>query len=341
MTYRGIGLLLVVACGAGSTPQAPTTEPSNERSGLTPEEAVYLCHDQGGPRRTDYPFIANYRCPDGSVPLGGDTRRGAAARVGNVGEGPEGHILDLYEVPCPSGAIRIYVDAYHCDRDVEIDPNNIDNETLLSIAAQARAFETRPFDERAAQLRTQMTEWLGQTGQVHLDVCSPLLTAIAHREYAHGRMIFEQFLVSTAASVIETQVAGGEANPRAAAQSGAHGALRLHESIIAERASEGDPQLLDLATAYRESRLERAVDNLLQECQPTLGFTMTTDEGNVWPPEGPDCDRLVRCCESNGLVQNGAAVSGTSGMTCLLAASGESDCSAGLSMLAAANVQCD
>lgn len=51
------------------------------------------------------------------MPLGGDTRAGGAARRGNVGEGPDGHILDLYDIPCPEGAVQIYVDMYHCDEE--------------------------------------------------------------------------------------------------------------------------------------------------------------------------------------------------------------------------------
>lgn len=84
------------------------------RDGRTPETAWHACFDT----RSDYRRVAEYRCADGSMPLGGDVRAGGAARRGNIGAGPDGHILDLYDVPCPEGAVPIYVDGYHCDEEM-------------------------------------------------------------------------------------------------------------------------------------------------------------------------------------------------------------------------------
>jgi hypothetical protein len=67
-----------------------------EASGDTLENALQLCHVT----RTDYAYIAKCPCPDGSVPLGGDPQAAADARVGSQGQGPDGHVIDLYEVPC-------------------------------------------------------------------------------------------------------------------------------------------------------------------------------------------------------------------------------------------------
>lgn len=61
-----------------------------------------------------YQIVASYVCPDGSVPLAGDPSAGAAARLGNVGANSAGHIIDLYSVPCTSGAVQLYVDMYSC-----------------------------------------------------------------------------------------------------------------------------------------------------------------------------------------------------------------------------------
>lgn len=84
------------------------------RDGRTPETAWHACFDT----RSDYRRIAEYHCADGSMPLGGDVRAGGAARRGNVGEGPDGHILDLYDIPCPEGVASIYVDGYHCEEEL-------------------------------------------------------------------------------------------------------------------------------------------------------------------------------------------------------------------------------
>lgn len=61
-----------------------------------------------------YQIVASYVCPDGSMPLAGSASAGAGARLGNVGANSTGHIIDLYEVPCPNGAVQLYVDMYAC-----------------------------------------------------------------------------------------------------------------------------------------------------------------------------------------------------------------------------------
>jgi hypothetical protein len=61
-----------------------------------------------------YQIVASYVCADGSVPLGGDPGAGGGARVGNVGANSTGHIIDLYEVPCPTGPVQLFVDMYAC-----------------------------------------------------------------------------------------------------------------------------------------------------------------------------------------------------------------------------------
>src|SRR6188472_3924704 len=91
-----ISLALGAGCGApardarpgsGQPQQTPDAAPT--RGGQTIEDAVKLCLVDSATPRTDYPFIANYRCSDGSRPLGGDPMRGAAARLRNVGPGPD------------------------------------------------------------------------------------------------------------------------------------------------------------------------------------------------------------------------------------------------------------
>lgn len=72
--------------------------------------------------REGYELVANYRCDDGSTPLGGDPRAGARARQGSSGshlpheplDFANSHIVDIYEVPCPRGPVTLYVCLYHC-----------------------------------------------------------------------------------------------------------------------------------------------------------------------------------------------------------------------------------
>lgn len=86
--------------------------PKRQVEGADKENPVPRC----GPRDS-YNYIANLTCQDGSMPLGGKPLAGARARVGNVGANHTGHIIDLYEVPCPEGPLRVYVDMYGCPQD--------------------------------------------------------------------------------------------------------------------------------------------------------------------------------------------------------------------------------
>lgn len=56
--------------------------------------------------RGEYGYLAKLRCTDGSRP--------AYHRVGNVGAGIYGNIVDLFEVRCEGqSAVQVYMDMYH------------------------------------------------------------------------------------------------------------------------------------------------------------------------------------------------------------------------------------
>ena len=78
-------------------------------SGTQREDPVRVC----GPVES-YRYVADYRCPGGEQPLGGDPALGQRARVGNVGGNASGHIIDLYRVPCASGDVDVFIDMYGC-----------------------------------------------------------------------------------------------------------------------------------------------------------------------------------------------------------------------------------
>ncbi|MCB9596674.1 MAG: hypothetical protein H6719_28375 [Sandaracinaceae bacterium] len=83
--------------------------PVTDRAGSSREAPMMACGPADSYRR-----VAEYRCPDGTVPLGGSPSAGASARVGNVGANSTGHIIDLYRVPCPGGVVEVHVDMYGC-----------------------------------------------------------------------------------------------------------------------------------------------------------------------------------------------------------------------------------
>ena len=110
-----------VPVGGEVAPGIEVSETPTPTLGASKENPVPRC----GPRDS-YEFIASYRCPDGTQPLGGDARAGARARRGNVGSNSRNHIIDMYVVPCEPDPVTIYVDMYGCpeyERKIEkVDP---------------------------------------------------------------------------------------------------------------------------------------------------------------------------------------------------------------------------
>lgn len=103
--------LFVGACGGsgGKKETMPTdeqdkvgTDATLTEEGATRETAVAVCMPAG-----ERAWIEARRCADGTAPV--------YARVGSVGAGPDGHILDLYEVKCPEKSWEVFMDMYHCE----------------------------------------------------------------------------------------------------------------------------------------------------------------------------------------------------------------------------------
>lgn len=184
-------MMLGVGCGAPAqnvesakptariAKEAPDSDddddrPRVKRRGKTIEDAIPLCmSDEDGEPRSDYSFIAEYECPDGSMPLEGKIMRGAAARVGNVGAGPDGHIIDLYEIPCPTGRVRVFVDGYHCKSDEanKVDPNHLTKKQLMAIARGVRERHDDPSSRSSMKFRQFFITWLTKSPQVNIVLC--------------------------------------------------------------------------------------------------------------------------------------------------------------------------
>jgi hypothetical protein len=140
-----LAVIALVGCGGGSAtsesaePAASTTEASsnNARSssgGEAPTASTVVSAQPtvGGdgtaferPIETcgageSYQRIANFVCPEGDMPLHGDVGLGARARLGSSSAHMAGasimdsHMVDIYQVPCASGAREVFVCLYHC-----------------------------------------------------------------------------------------------------------------------------------------------------------------------------------------------------------------------------------
>jgi hypothetical protein len=67
-----------------------------------------------GPRES-YRYIAQeFQCPGGGNPLHGDLEEAQRSRLGALDHPSNGHIVDMYRVPCPAGNVDVFVDMYGC-----------------------------------------------------------------------------------------------------------------------------------------------------------------------------------------------------------------------------------
>ncbi|MBZ0121003.1 MAG: hypothetical protein K8H88_28670 [Sandaracinaceae bacterium] len=251
---------IVAACGG----PAVRPEDATRGTGGTREDALRLCHDDGGPNRNDYSTIASWRCADGSMPLGGDPERGAAARRGNVGPGDDGHIVDLYEVPCPGGTVEVYVDAYHCaGQDTEVDPRSLRREQLQRMAQSIRELNTDPTSERAMEQRAQLLVWVLNTEQFTAVLCEGLVPILPDAN--HEIPFIAELTLSLAASVIED--GRDPADPVLANVNAIQGLLVYYDAVLRERGQiAAEPHMDALRAMAAEGTLEARVRELSSTC---------------------------------------------------------------------------
>lgn len=196
------------------------------QTGMSADKPVLACTKE----RTDYQHVADYICPDGSRPLQGDLTAGGKARVRTT-KGSDGHIIDVYEVPCPSGATQVFVDAYHCAGGVEqVDMDNLSPEMLQRFATIFRWLETNHSTEISRSRRQSGVEWLDETKQVSVMVCVAVILDLGEAEDEFGKMLFSQFILSLAASAIESR-ATGPVSELQSNRSAAQGVIKLYKAI--------------------------------------------------------------------------------------------------------------
>ena len=219
-----------------------------------------LCHMNGGADRTDYAFVGGWHCADGSVPLGGSPEAGAAARVGNVGSGPDGHIVDLYRVPCSTGPVDLYVDGYHCGAAVEteIDMNDLSRAQLTRLAATIRALHQNPSELSA---RRELLLWTLATPQVHLVICDGPATLLA-RDERHPYL--PELMLGLAASIIEDGRV--RVDPVRAYAQALRGVALYYEALLSIDPSAADPTMDRLRGLAGSGVLEAEVASRVSGC---------------------------------------------------------------------------
>lgn len=123
-------LVALAACGnaktRGGARSVEPTSPASAAEGKLFDDQRVESRTGGGsgsaaapiPRcgpRDSYQYVASeFRCPGGSNPFDGDAARAAGSRAGSLGPDAKGHMIDVYEVPCPQGKVEVFVDMYGC-----------------------------------------------------------------------------------------------------------------------------------------------------------------------------------------------------------------------------------
>ncbi|MFC1609437.1 hypothetical protein ACFL6C_00630 [Myxococcota bacterium] len=79
--------------------------PTTAAPGTASDNPFQVC----GPKGEQAFLVAEFRCPGGAKPGGLATSKRTAAGVG-----PDGHMVDRYEVDCPAGRQSVFFDMYHC-----------------------------------------------------------------------------------------------------------------------------------------------------------------------------------------------------------------------------------
>lgn len=113
------GLLCVLVAGCASAERkprtahakvAPSTAGRPAQLGSSLRHPVVRC----GPEES-YRYVASeFRCPTGENPFGGDVDAARSARRGSDENPDDGHVVDIYRVPCSGGNVHLFVDLYGC-----------------------------------------------------------------------------------------------------------------------------------------------------------------------------------------------------------------------------------
>lgn len=275
-----MGLLALLAlstlgCGASNSAASSNGGRSTNRSTRgggstarvqgegTEASPFLLCLGHGSPR-TDYAFIANWQCSDGRRPLGGVDERGAAARLGNVGEGPDGHIVDLYEVPCSSGPVRVYVDGYHCPGEpAQIDMQNLSRDELNRFARVIRQLHREPLSQRGHDARREILTWVLDTQQFTVVVCGDVGALLPQGDASPYPYMIE-LMMSYAAAVIED--GRPQADPVTTTEMALAGVVVYYEAILAQDPSAANPLLETLRSAAHGGTLRALAQQATSQC---------------------------------------------------------------------------
>lgn len=112
---------------------------SASKLGTSVKTPVVRC----GPEES-YRYVAEeFRCPSGENPFAGDLEAARHARRGSDENPENGHIVDIYRVPCRSGDEHVFVDLYGCETYEQRLMGDERSQGLSSLVARYEALDFR------------------------------------------------------------------------------------------------------------------------------------------------------------------------------------------------------
>ena len=136
-----------------------------------------------------------------------------------------------------------------------------DRQRLITIAHK---LEAAPLDPALVQEREWAVGWVVAAPDVHVRICTALLTDLRRPKYKYKSEISEQLLISSAAFLIEHPDQAG--NNAAQSIGGMEGVLKAYAAILKADPPATAKSLDALLQKQREGKLADAVGEIVKDC---------------------------------------------------------------------------
>ena len=133
------------------------------------------------------------------------------------------------------------------------------------LVAIAHKLEAAPLDPALASEREWALKWIIAAPDVHVRICTNLLSDLRRPKYKYRSEMNEQLLISSAAFLIEHPDQAG--NYRTQSIGGMEGVLKAYSAILKAEPQVTAKSLDSLLEKQRQGKLADAVEEIVKACQ--------------------------------------------------------------------------
>jgi hypothetical protein len=133
------------------------------------------------------------------------------------------------------------------------------------LVAIAHKLEAAPLDPALASEREWALKWIIAAPDVHVRICTNLLSDLRRPKYKYRSEMNEQLLISSAAFLIEHP--DQAENYRAQSIGGMEGVLKAYSAILKAEPQVTAKSLDSLLEKQRQGKLADAVEEIVKSCQ--------------------------------------------------------------------------